>query len=139
MQGEPAADATDADLLGRIAARDARALAMLYRRYAPRLVALATKKIERSAAEEVLQDVFLAVGQQAESFDATKGAARPWLAEITRRRISNRRRDDGRRARVAIDASLASAAETMPPADQVSFHAHRRALLHDAIRALPEA
>lgn len=130
--------ASDAELLARIAGRDAPALAALYRRHAPRLVAIAATKLDRGAAEEVVQDVFLAVWRNAASFDPAKGEARPWLAQIARRRASNRRRDEARRARLEIASALEAAAEPAAAPDDAGFEAHRRAILRDAMTALPE-
>jgi RNA polymerase sigma-70 factor (ECF subfamily) len=62
-----------------------------------RLVAIAQRIVRRrDLAEEVVQEVFIAVWQRAGQFDGNRGAARGWLTTMTRNRALNLIRDDAR-------------------------------------------
>ena len=76
-----------AALLGAIAARDRIAFRTLYDRVGPKLFAI-IRRINRDAAgsEEILQDVFLRVWNNAASFSPQAGSAMAWLVTIARNR-----------------------------------------------------
>ena len=72
-------------LLVRCAARDARALDELYRAAAPALLGCLMHMLHRrDLAEDVLQEVFIAVWQRADRFDELRGRADAWLYSIAR-------------------------------------------------------
>jgi len=87
-------DARDdiAHLLSRIALRDAAALQALYRQVAARLIAVAWRVVQdRALAEDVLQEVFISIWNQAEQrkLDQTTAAQTftlAWLCVVTRNR-----------------------------------------------------
>ena len=93
-QGEPtAARAGEADsaaleaLLSRCAGRDRDAFQQLYTHTAPVLLAVLMQMLrKRELAEDVLQDVFVKVWQQAVQFDAHRGRPLAWLISIARYR-----------------------------------------------------
>ncbi len=77
----------DPDLLHRIARRDESALAELYDRYSGLLLALSRRiVIDSSDAEEILQEVFLQVWNQAERYDRARSSVSTWLVLIARSR-----------------------------------------------------
>jgi RNA polymerase sigma-70 factor, ECF subfamily len=85
------------DLLARIAKGERTALAELFGAEAGRLVAIAQRIVRRrDLAEEVVQDVFVAVWRKGESFDPSRGSARGWLTTVTRNRALNLIRNDAR-------------------------------------------
>jgi RNA polymerase sigma-70 factor (ECF subfamily) len=85
------------DLLARIARRERAALADLFSAEAGRLIAIAQRIVRRrELAEEVVQEVFVAVWRKAELFDPRKGSARGWLTTMTRNRALNLIRNDAR-------------------------------------------
>jgi len=82
-----------ADLIQRISNHDEAALALLYDRYRTILFGLLMRILNnRSEAEDVLQDVFVQVWQQAQSFNVERGKAFTWLVTITRCRAIDRLR-----------------------------------------------
>ncbi len=84
--GEPESAELEA-LLGRCAAKDAAALEALYARVAPILLAVLMKMLRRrDLAEDVLQDVFVKVWQQAGQYDHIRGRPLAWLVSIARYR-----------------------------------------------------
>jgi RNA polymerase sigma-70 factor, ECF subfamily len=86
--GHAEADAADLEaLLERCAARDAAAFKVLYQRVAPTLLAILMKMLRRrDVAEDVLQDVFVKVWEQAGQYDRVRGRPFPWLVSIARYR-----------------------------------------------------
>jgi RNA polymerase sigma-70 factor, ECF subfamily len=78
------------------------ALAALYDKYAPTVfrVALAVAK-DRGAAEDVVQDTFLALWNRAEMFDPALGSLGAWLSTIARNRALDGIRTTARRHRAA--------------------------------------
>lgn len=76
-----------ATLLGAVARHDRTAFKELYGRIAPKLFAILLRILRnKAAAEDVLQDVFLRIWQNAESFSAEAGPAMGWLISIARNR-----------------------------------------------------
>src|SRR5580765_799067 len=78
-------DVTDEQLLARIVARDAAALSSLFRRHQAgvyRVAMLMTGSI--AAAEDVTQDVFLAVMHDAARFESGRATVLAWLRGIAR-------------------------------------------------------
>src|SRR5579885_2433377 len=85
--------ATDQELLGRIAARDREAFAAFYDRYAPRAFGLILRVLRnRTDAEDVLQEAFLQVWNQAGRFDPARAAPDVWVLLIARSRAVDRLR-----------------------------------------------
>jgi RNA polymerase sigma-70 factor, ECF subfamily len=76
--------AADADLIGRAALGEARALEVLYDRYAGVVFSFALRIVtERQLAEEILQEAFFRAWQQGGSFSAGRGSFITWLLSIT--------------------------------------------------------
>jgi RNA polymerase sigma-70 factor, ECF subfamily len=86
-------DLADETLLSRICGKDDSALALLFRRYA-RLVHAVAFRVLRDAAEadDLVQEVFLSIHRSCQAFDPGKGTARTWILQITYRRAISRRR-----------------------------------------------
>ncbi len=94
--------AEDMKLVARIRAGDQTAMSELYDRYAKVVYAVALRVLqETSAAEDVLQDVFLQLWRNPDAFDASRGSLAAWLAVISRHRAIDRLRK--RRPEVDIE------------------------------------
>jgi RNA polymerase sigma-70 factor (ECF subfamily) len=86
-------EGTDEHLLARTAAGDREALALLFRRYAHMVRALAERILrDASEAEDLVQEVFLFVFRKGALFDPERGSARSWLVQVTYHRAFDRRR-----------------------------------------------
>lgn len=84
---------SDADLISRISKSDEAALALLYDRYRTILFGLLFRILRnRSEAEDILQEVFVQLWQQAKHFDKDRGKAFNWLVTITHSRAIDRLR-----------------------------------------------
>jgi RNA polymerase sigma-70 factor (ECF subfamily) len=92
--------ATDEFLISRVAGSDdGQALSELYDRYGGLIYGAGIRYLgDRTLAEDLVQDVFLAVWRNAASFDPSRAGFAPWVYRITRNRITDLTRR--RRARV---------------------------------------
>lgn len=85
--------ASDHELISRVANRDREAFAALYDRLAGRAFGLILKVLRnRTDAEDVLQEAFLQVWNQADRFDADRAAPDVWVFLIARSRAVDRLR-----------------------------------------------
>ena len=137
----PQSDAEEAALIRGVAGGDERAFASLYDRYGPILFGLLLRILHsRPEAEDVLQEVFLQVWQQAHSFDAARGRAITWLVTLARSRAIDRLRALDSRERAARRS-----AEDAPPqangeegADDAALRSECAGVVRDALAELPE-
>lgn len=90
--------ARDLALMGRVAARDEAALAVLYDCYAAQINGLARSILRNPAlAEEATHDVFLRLWQQPAAYDPTRGTFAGWVSRVARNRaldLLRQRRED---------------------------------------------
>ncbi|MDM7891864.1 ECF RNA polymerase sigma factor SigK [Curtobacterium caseinilyticum] len=87
---EPAPVSPD-DLLARVATGDQSAFAELYDALSGRVLGLVTRLLkDRAQSEEVTQEVFLEVWQQATRFDRSRGTAASWVLTMAHRRAVDR-------------------------------------------------
>lgn len=105
--------ADDARLMALVVRGDRVALAGLYDRHAPVMLALGTRILaDRNLAEDVVHDVFIEAWHHAREFDAGRGSVRAWLVTRMRSRALDRRGKVQRTARVAESAARESAPAT---------------------------
>ena len=85
---EPAAGApSDLDLMLGIQAQDPDALSQLYDRYSGILKALILRVLHNDAeADDLLQEVFMEIWNQAKNFSSKRGKALGWMVTLARRR-----------------------------------------------------
>jgi RNA polymerase sigma-70 factor (ECF subfamily) len=88
---DAAQDLSIESLLRHVAGGDRAAFAELYDRIAPRVMGLVTRLLrDRAQSEEVTQEVFLEIWQQASGFDANRGSGMAWVLTMTHRRAVDR-------------------------------------------------
>ena len=86
-------------LMHNIQEKDIISLANLYENYSAALFYIISSIIQREEiAEEVLQDTFLKIWQQADKFDAKKGRLFTWMARIARNTAIDRLRSKNYKA-----------------------------------------
>jgi len=134
----------DDQLMRDLAAGREEAIGPLYARYAPVVFGMAAHALDRATAEELVQDVFLAVWRNADSFDSTRGPLRPWLLQIAHFRIANELRRRSRRPRTESasdpdDDRLARMPDPSPDQAEDAWNTHRRDILRRALEELPPA
>lgn len=133
---DPGGDAL-ADLIERIALHgDRAAFAELFAHYAPRVKGyLGRLGLEPARAEDLTQDVMVAVWRKAASFDRSKAGVSTWIYRIAR----NRRIDLFRRERTATldpdEPMLSPEAEALP--DAALLAGQQGALIARAMAELP--
>jgi RNA polymerase sigma-70 factor (ECF subfamily) len=123
-----------------LAAGRPEALGPLHGRYAALVYGLAARALDRSAAEEISQEVFLAVWRHAATFDPARGSFRAWVVQIARTRVLNELRRRGRRPRATSpsqDTLEGDLPDPDPGPDETAWRAHRRAAVRAAVAALP--
>jgi RNA polymerase sigma-70 factor (ECF subfamily) len=128
----------DEELVLLIVRREDRALGVLYDRYIRLVYAVALRITgDRETAEEVVQDVFQAVWQSAEGFQASSGSFSSWLLGIARHRAIDATRTRRARARArehALDPMLPS--DDSGP-EQEASRSVMREIVKDALGSLP--
>ena len=96
----PEGDRVDITLIERIVSRDMSAVGDLYDRHSRLLYGLILRILrDRSEAEEVLQEVFVAVWNRADTYDVEAGSPAAWLVRIARNRAIDRLRANTARVR----------------------------------------
>jgi RNA polymerase sigma-70 factor, ECF subfamily len=84
--------ASDEALLSAVGNRSKDALAVLFRRHRRTMLNVARRILrDDSEAEDLCQEVFLFLFQNAKGFDPRKGTALSWIIQITYHRAMNRR------------------------------------------------
>jgi len=120
---------TDNELLAAMARGEREALAALYDRHAPILLALGRRMLpDGREAEDLVHDVFVESWHAASTYDPARATPLTWLMVRTRSRALDRLRA----ARRALAASeLAPPAVSSPPAPDATDHATLNGALGD--------
>src|SRR5262249_43449663 len=96
-------ESLDRDWSRRLVAGDEHVLREVYRANAPAVLGLATRVLgNATAAEDVLQDVFVRLWEKPETYDPERGRLRSYLLAMTHSRAVERlRAEDSQRRRLA--------------------------------------
>lgn len=140
MTPEPPADGTaDDELLEKIAAGDAGAFTTLFRRHQPLVYRFALHMTgSRTVAEDVTQEVFLAVMSDAARYQAGRSTAVSWLCGIARNHAWRRLDRDRRLVALVEDEEGEHAAEDEAPHPlEAITRAEEVEALHRALLTLP--
>ena len=131
----------EAELVRRIAERDAEALSDLYDRFSGVLLALIHRVVGGAGdAEEVLQEVFIQVWNQADRYDRSRSSVSSWLSLITRSRSIDRLRKNQVKDRTAQAAFAEdSRTDTSPQGVRNVLYLERRRRVREALDELPDA
>lgn len=137
--GEAGVD--DADLVARVGAGDQDALAALYDRYGRPCFSLARRiTSDITFAEDVVQEVFLAVWRAPGKFDPGRGAFGSWLLAMTHHKAVDavRREETLRRRRAeAADSTDAARQKDVPGVEDQVWTGVRGDRVRAALRGLP--
>ena len=140
QQRSTGATRDDARLRDRLVFGDETAFIDLYERFSSLVYTIAARVTrDGRAAEDVTQEVFLAIWQRPLAFDPAKGSLRGWLAMMAHRRAVDLVRREEKHRRTSLDGRLCAGAVNRgdPVGDQVS-DADAAERLGTALRALPE-
>ncbi len=138
--GEP----TDLELMTAIQEQKPEALEQLYDRYNGILKALILRVIHNEAgAEDLLQEIFMEIWNQAKNFSAQKGKPLGWMVTLARRRAIDGLRK--KQAYARAEERLQNETEQQPEAwvhnsteEEITFH-DTRVLVRQVINSLPVA
>ncbi|MFI8992488.1 RNA polymerase sigma factor [Streptomyces sp. NPDC053542] len=129
---------TDEELMRRLAAGSEACLALAYHRWQPLVLGLARRALgDSQEAEDVTQQVFLAVWRDRHRYRASRGPVTGWLTGIARHKIADALAARSRRARLIVaagSAALSHADETTGRPDE----ALDRVLVSRELARLPE-
>ena len=126
----------DVTLIERIAAHDASAVGQLYDRHSRLLYGLILRILgDRSEADEVLQEVFVAVWNRADTYDVALGSPAAWLVRIARNRAIDRLRANTARLR-AVESFPMELQASESPEVTASLGEQQRAVVR-ALDAIP--
>ena len=129
----------DADLICRISNRDEAALALLFDRYRTIVFGLLMRILNnRSEAEDILQDVFVHVWQQAANFDEEDGKVFVWLITITRQHAINRLRFLKTQTNTKQETSENKSLDNDSKISQNPLFQGRQIQIQTALRQLPD-
>ncbi len=117
------------------------ALRELHSRYAARIFRVAVQSLDRDTAEDIVQDVFVAVWRKADTFDLERGSFRAWVFQIAHFRILNELRSRNRRANLEpfAEGLEVSLPDPSPGPEEVVQRGEEHAALRSAMEALPPA
>jgi RNA polymerase sigma-70 factor, ECF subfamily len=140
---EPGAP-SDLDLMQAIQAEDPDALAQLYDRYNGILKALILRVVHNEAeADDLLQEIFMEIWNQAKNFSAQKGKPLGWMVTLARRRAIDGLRK--KQAYARAEERLQSETEQQPDAwvhnatEEAIILGDTRVLMRKVIDGLPPA
>jgi RNA polymerase sigma-70 factor (ECF subfamily) len=137
-------ETSDDDLMRGLQAEDPEALSQLYDRYNGILKALILRVIHNEAeAEDLLQEVFMEIWNQAKNFSSKKGKPLGWMVTLARRRAIDGLRK--KKAYVRAGERLQAETEQQPGAwvqnvtEDAIHSGDARLLMGQVINSLPEA
>jgi len=119
---------TDEDLLGRTAGGDTSAFDELYRRYSVRLLHYFARMLGEEKAQDFLQELFLKVIQNADSF-AAEGRFSSWIFSVAHNMCCNEYRYQAvRHDTIAVDVDRIASGVPLDIDSRIDHVAFKRAL-----------
>jgi RNA polymerase sigma-70 factor (ECF subfamily) len=130
----------DATLVGALGAGDADALEVLYGRYGRPCYGLARRILgDEQLAQDVVQEVFLALWRDPSRYDATRGGFSTWLLSMAHHKaVDSVRREENLRKRRTTAEQLETQESEGPKVDEAVWSLVRREKVREALKSLPE-
>jgi RNA polymerase sigma-70 factor (ECF subfamily) len=130
----------DAALGDLIAQRDPAAIEELYDRHGAASYGLARRVVaDEQLAQDVVQEVFLAIWRGAATYDGSRGSLSTWLFALTHHKsVDAVRRSQRHSGRRAPEEALSTEADPAPGVDEQAFASVRRDQVRAALAQLPE-
>ncbi len=133
--------ASDAELLAAIALGEEEALERLYERYARLSYTLAYRLLRDSlAAEDIVQEAFLAIWRKAGTYQAQHGSVYSWLQAIVHHRAIDRLRSTANRDQLCAPLEPDMEQQTLsaePDACDQVWHGEQRRIVLAALAHIP--
>lgn len=110
-------------------------LRSVYDEHSGLVYSICRKALDEHSANDVTQDVFVSAWKARQQFDPTRGSLAAWLVGITKRRIIDHFRSEGRHA----DRRAAEATDLADPVSETEIgRTVDRMIVAEALRQLPE-
>ncbi|HXP21277.1 MAG TPA: sigma-70 family RNA polymerase sigma factor [Streptosporangiaceae bacterium] len=137
--GVPVAKGADALLAARLAAGDDHALAEIFDRLAPAVYAAALRVLgQGTAAQDVVQDVFVELWRHPGRYDPSAGTLRTFLLMLARHRAVDLVRSELRRIARQERQHRLTPWQQSPPVDEEVAAAEAASAVRAAVRLLPD-
>jgi len=130
----------DAALAGLLATRDPRGIELLYDRHGSAVYGLARRVVgDEQVAQDVVQEVFMAIWRGAASYDGSRGTLTAWLYALTHHKsVDAVRRAQRHASRRAPEEVLATHVDPVVSVEEHAIDAERRDRVRAALAQLPE-
>ncbi len=130
----------DTELLRLVAEGDVRAVGALYDRYGTTLFPIALRIVrDRSEAEDVLHDAFIAVSDRAAQYVPERGSVIAWLVTLVRNLSIDRTRRRERRGALTREILPHEPPASVRDPERLTSEAVERSKIRAALASLPEA
>lgn len=127
-------------LLQQMARGDREAFGLFYDRYASLVFTFAMRLLrERSAAEDLLQEVFFQAWREAGSYNQDRGSPMAWIITMTRSRGIDKLRSTRRRERSFVAMEYPAGQEYDGKAESGEIESEARLMVNSALAKIPEA
>ena len=116
------------------------AVGELYDRYSPTLFPIALRIVrDRSEAEDLIHDAFVAVNERAAQYAADRGSVIAWLVTLVRNLSIDRTRRRDRRGTLAREVVAHEPPASVRDPERLTSDASERVKIQRALTTLPEA
>jgi RNA polymerase sigma-70 factor (ECF subfamily) len=135
----PANSNTGVHLIQRVANQDREAFSQLYDRFSTVVFSLAMRMLRaRSAAEDLLQEVFVQVWRQARGYSAERGSPEAWIINIARSRAIDKSHGIRRIENSLVLTDDPAWAESSDNAESPATVSESRLTMNAALANLPD-
>ena len=135
----PADPTTAVHLIQQVANQDRDAFSQLYDRFSTLVFTLAMRMLRvRSDAEDLLQEVFVQVWRQAQSYSAVRGSPEAWIINIARSRAIDKIRSIRRMEKSFVLTDDPARAESSDNVESSVAESEARMAMNSALANLPE-
>jgi RNA polymerase sigma-70 factor (ECF subfamily) len=135
----PADQTIAVNLIQKVANQDRDAFSQLYDRFFSLVFTLAMRMLKvRSDAEDLLQEVFVQVWRQAQSYSAQRGSPEAWIVNIARSRAIDKIRSIRRMEKSFVLTDDPARAESSENVESSAAESEARMAMNSALANLPE-
>jgi len=135
----PADQTIAVNLIQKVANQDRDAFGQLYDRFSSLVFALAMRMLRvRSDAEDLLQEVFVQIWRQAQSYSVQRGSPEAWIINIARSRAIDKIRSIRRMEKSFVLTDDPARAESGENVESSAAESEARMAMNSALANLPE-
>jgi RNA polymerase sigma-70 factor, ECF subfamily len=135
----PADPTIAVNLIQKVANQDRDAFSQLYDRFSSLVFTLAMRMLKvRSDAEDLLQEVFVQVWRQAQSYSVQRGSPEAWIVNIARSRAIDKIRSIRRMEKSFVLTDDPARAESSDNVESSAAESEARMAMNSALANLPE-